>query len=399
MARRAVTPDGTFCSSCGTAVEAGTGLCFSCGQPFEGEGPGTKCPQCGRVVDEQEAKCPTCGTALPEPEAAPSGADLLDQLKAFRAQGRAETAQLEQVPSAMPEETEASLLAELESLWKLSEPFEQVVTARRKRLEQMDRLIAAARRRVREIEGSTNPTEVREREELKKQVQEITLERDEILKIEYGITEMERIYRNIITMQQKELRSKEDALRARLEGFRKEIGMRDAERTQLAGREKEFADREQELLGKIAELEERLKAAPPRPGNPFEIPPGTDSAGSPHEVAGVTREQWLAAQKEIQESLMKLRGTQGEIVLPTATNVRDLRMRMTELEESLEKITEEKKQIEDQLAALKGIDEHVRDVLREVDELLGRLPDAEIKKFARSGAYKKYEELMDRLGL
>ncbi|HEV8594835.1 MAG TPA: zinc ribbon domain-containing protein [Thermoplasmata archaeon] len=397
MARRLMTPDGIFCSSCGTAGEATAQLCYACGQPFEGDAPGTKCPQCGRAVDEQDAKCPTCGSGLPQPSEAPiPTGDLIKEIKAFRQETREVLGPLEKSTSAMPEETEAALLAELESLWKLSEPFEKVVVARRKRLEQMDKLIAAARRRVRELEASGNPAEVREREELKKQVQEVLMERDEILKIEFGITEMERIYRNIITMQQKELRAKEDALKARLEGFRKEIGMRDEERTALADREADLARKEEELERRMSEFEARMKSlgapSPPAGGDPQEsAKDGPDS--------GVTREQWLAAQKEIQEALLKLRGTGGEIILPTAVNVRDLRIRLTELEESIEKIEGEKNDLEAELSRLKASEDHVRDVLKEVDELLAKLPDPEIKKFARSEAFKKYEALMESLGL
>lgn len=394
MARRTQTPDGTFCSACGSAAEPAEALCGSCGTPFEGDAVGVRCPQCGRVVDERESTCPTCGMGLPRVlvDAIPTR-DLIDELRKFREQARRESGRLEQVPTAMPEETEAAFLAELESLWKMSEPFEQVVAARRKRLEQMDRLIAAARRRVRELEESANPAEVRERDELKRQVQEVLLERDEILKIEYGITEMDRIYRNIITMQQKELRSKEDALRARLEGFRKEIGLRDAERQSLAEREAELERREKELEAKVREAEARERDdAGPRPGP-------SETTGPPPEMPDVTREQWLAAQKEIQEALLKLRGSDGEIILPTATNVQSLRMRLTELEESLEKLTEEKNALERELEALRSAEEHARFVLKEVDELLAKLPDDEIKRFARSDAFKKYEQLMERLGL
>ncbi len=237
---------------------------------------------------------------------------------------------------------------------------------------------------------------MREREELKRQVQDVLLERDEILKIEFGITEMERIYRNIITMQQKELRTKEEALKARLEGFRKEIGMRDEERQVLADREAELERREADLTAKIAEFEARLTSIGPRsPPDRSPAEPGGDAGDG----GGVTREQWLAAQKEIQDALLKLRGTEGEIVLPTAGNVRDLRMRLTELEESLEKITDEKGQLEAEIGVLRTSEDHLRDVLREVDELLAKLPDSEIRKFARSEAFKKYERLMDRLGL
>ena len=389
MAQRIVVADGALCSNCGTAVEARAGLCFSCGQPFEGDVAGTNCPQCGRASAAAEPRCPACGADLPRSDAPPPGSErdgILDKIAALRHEGRAGADRLEEIPSAMPEQTEQTLLADLESVWKRSEPFEQVVLARRKRLEQMDRLVAAARRRVRELEQSLAPAEVREREELKRQVQEVLLERDEILKIEFGITEMERIYRNIITMQQKELRAKEDALKARLEGFRKEIGMRDAERQALADRERDLEARERALQGKLAEAE--ANRASPEPSPP--PAPGADS---------VTREQWLAAQREIQEALMQLRGRDGEIILPTVEGVRDLRIRVTELEEGLEKATEERNRIEQEIGSLRAAEQEVRAVLQEIDDLLGKLPDDEIKRFARSEAFKRYEQLLARLGV
>lgn len=394
MARRILTPDGGICSGCGAAVERSADLCFACGQPFEGDAHGTKCPQCGNIVDEAQEACNVCGTTLPrvEEELSP---DLLREMREFRAQNREDASRLERVPTAMPEETEAGLLAELESLWKLSEPFEQVVSQRRKRLQLMDRLIASARRRVRELEESAIPAEVREREELKRQLQEVLLERDEILKIEYGITEMERIYRNIITMQQKELRQKEEALRARLEGFRREIGMRDAERQVLADREATLEKREQEIESRLADLaarERELEAARD------EVQDG--QPGAPPEREGVSREEWLSAQKEVQEAMLKLRGKEGDVgLVSTATAVRDLRVRVSELEESIERITEERNRLEAELTRIREAEEEAREVLRLIDDLLGMLPDEEVRKFARSKAYSRYEKMMERHGL
>ena len=62
MARRILTPDGVFCSGCGNLAspaegpsnQMSDGLCYSCGQPFEGEATGTRCRQCGRGVEDGE---------------------------------------------------------------------------------------------------------------------------------------------------------------------------------------------------------------------------------------------------------------------------------------------------------------------------------------------------------
>jgi len=387
-----------------------TELCVGCGQPFEAEVPGFVCTRCGHVVEAGPERCPMCNLELPAPPQAPvSGRGLpppfvppagppseplkdtvLGKFLEFREQSRSEGAKLEHHPSAMPEESEAQLLAELESLWKLSEPFEQVVTSRRRRLEQMDRLIAGARRRIRELEESELREEVTEREELKRQLAQVLQERDEILKIEFGITEMERIYRNIITLQQKELKSKEASLKGRLEGFRKEIQLRDEERRGIADREKDLAEKEQELADRESDLVRKLAetdAVRPRPS-------------ARQEPDGVTRAEWLKAQQDIQESLLKLRETEGEAALsPRASTMRDLQVRVSELEEILEKTVEERTRTERELKDVRDTEEVAREVLKVLDELLGQLPDKTIREFARSKAFESYEKLLTHLGL
>ena len=410
MSLRIKTQAGGFCSSCGVSSESVKDLCVGCGQPFEAEVPGFVCSRCGHVVEAGPERCPMCNLELPAataaplterglpppfvPAAGPPSEPLKDTVLGkfleYREKSRAEGAKLDKHITSVPEESEAQLLAELESLWKLSEPFEQVVTSRRKRLEQMDRLIAGARRRIRELEESEVPEEVREREELKKQLAQVLQERDEILKIEFGITEMERIYRNIITLQQKELKSKEESLKARLEGFRKEIQLRDQERRELADREKELTERERELAKREKAIGEKIVEK-------GEVRPAAPDRAEPD---GVTRAEWLRAQKDIQESLLKLRETEGEApLLPRASSVRDLQVRVSELEEILEKTVEEKARTERELKDLRAAEDGMREVLRVLDELLGQLPDKTIREFAHSKAYESYEELMNRLGL
>jgi hypothetical protein len=72
---------------------------------------------------------------------------------------------------------------------------------------------------------------------------------------------------------------------------------------------------------------------------------------------------------------------------------------VTELEEAIEKIIDEKQKLEGEIGDMRGAEAHVREVLKEVDDLLGKLPEEEIRRFARSEAFKRYEKLMERLDL
>lgn len=150
MALRIRTQAGRFCSSCGVAAEAAIDLCIGCGQPFESDVIGFVCSLCGHAVEATAERCPMCnlelphappeaGRSLPPPigpmlQAAPErSAPAADPVGEGTTKVQTAPAEKRDEVATLPEESDAQLLAELESLWKLSEPFEQVVASRRKR--------------------------------------------------------------------------------------------------------------------------------------------------------------------------------------------------------------------------------------------------------------------------
>src|SRR2546427_823025 len=58
-----------------------------------------------------------------------------------------------------------------ESLWKLAEPFDRMLERRKQRLEQMEELIEQAQARIKTLAGSENPDDIRERDELKREIE------------------------------------------------------------------------------------------------------------------------------------------------------------------------------------------------------------------------------------
>src|SRR3990170_3916677 len=134
MALRALTPSGaTYCSECGADAPRAATACGVCGRPFQGDLEAKRCPFCGGVLIRSIARCYHCGISLPPEAAGPRNPALL----------------------------------------KFSEPFQKILLARKRRVVQMDALVALARRRIRMLETSLHPAEVREREELKRQIEEI----------------------------------------------------------------------------------------------------------------------------------------------------------------------------------------------------------------------------------
>ena len=386
MALRALTPSGTaYCSDCGAETLPDAEECAVCGRQFEGVLDAIRCPFCGAILFRGATECYHCGREVgplaPPPEREAGRREerhlrsLLDATeKAVEAPAGASVPAPPADPPPPPPDAPPKVTGAADegtALWMLSEPFQRMLVARKKRIEQMDAIVARARRRVRMLEVSQNPIEMREREELKRQIAEILVEREDILKIEEGIMGMERIYRNILHLQQTQLRDREDSLKARLETFRKELERREQEKEHIKEREKDLDTREQRLgermrdleekTARLSAIEEELKRRGPRAPTP----------PSPEEIT----------------------------IEPADAEIHDLKLRLTELEEQMEKLAEEKNRLSEERQRASAFYEEVKGVLRTLDELLGNLPEARIKKFAKSEDFQAYEKVLDALGM
>ncbi|TLZ69770.1 MAG: hypothetical protein E6K10_09980 [Methanobacteriota archaeon] len=385
MALRALTPSGAaYCSECGADTPPTGETCTACGRAFEGVLEAVRCPFCAAILFRNATECYRCGREVPPAEREASEesyfAKLMDNTRRGNRQPepRTEAAGLPATGIADP------------ALWKLSDSFQQVLQNRKKRIEQMDSLVARARRRVRMLESSNNPIEIREREELKRQIAEILVEREEIVKIEQGIGEMERIYRNILELQQTQLRDREESLKTRVEAFQKELERREQEKAEIKEREADLNRREAEFRGLLDRLHEREREADARDTRLSELVKNLEARTAQLE----SNEQGLRKQAA------QVRGRSSEITIEAPDpETRDLQLRVTELEEQMEQITEEKNRIQQEHARLSALQDEVKAVLRFLDELLGKLPEEEVKKFAKSKEFEAYEKVLDAHGL
>src|SRR5436309_1887959 len=120
---------------------------------------------------------------------------------------------------------------------RCGEPFEGMLERRKQRLEQMEALIERAQARIKTLEGSEDPEHVKEREDLKRQIETLLLEKEDILKLEEGLVDMETTYRNILRMQKEEVKARETTLRGRSSASRHELESRDEPFGQSKARE------------------------------------------------------------------------------------------------------------------------------------------------------------------
>ena len=415
MAQRALTPGNeAHCSECGAATTPDANACARCEQPFEGSIQAIFCPICNSINPAEARGCRNCKAKFPEPgsvsppapppsEISPEEEYLRRILQLSREKARSRTAPAAaEEPEARPGSEPASLLEGDEgavegSLWKLSEPFDRMLERRRRRLEQMDFLIERARSRIKALEAARNPLEIRERDDLKRQIEELLLEKEDILKLEEGLANMENTYRSILRLQQDELKAREASLRGRINAFQHELESREKAFGQLKERESDIVRREDEfrfLMNRVHERERELEKREELLRDKARLLDERHHAMSEAEV-DLERKRW-----ELQQRSGGKEPSKGEtITIRSDADLADLKGRMNQLEEQMERAIDERNALIEQQKELLGLREDLKVVMKDLDELLGDLPPDRIRDFAKSDKYALYERILERLEL
>ena len=171
----------------------------------------------------------------------------------------------------------------------------------------------------------------------------------ERIKILDRIREIQNYYGEFLENYQKILKKKEALLKGRIDEFQKEVERRKIQAKMLVEKEKELLEREHKLRERERAIENELQEIVEK--------------GKTMEEGEISREEWMEQQRKIQEKLYQLR---EEVVKKSAVSEK-------------EKLTKE--------------------VLKILDELLGKLPDEVIEEFARSKDFDLYKKVMEMYGL
>ena len=419
MAQRALTPgNAAYCSECGAETKSDATACARCGQSFDGSMQAVFCPICNSINPADAAECVNCDAKFPEPGTIGTSAPLSSadgspeeeylrrilQLSREKAKARGGEGGSDDRSSGGAEP--ASFLesggrdGEMEdSLWKLAEPFDRMLERRKRRLAQMDALIGRARSRIKGLESSTNPLEIRERDELKRQIEELLLEKEDILKLEEGLVTMENTYRNILRLQQDELKARETSLRGRIDAFRRELESREKAFGQLKERESDFIRREDEfrsVMNRIHERQRELEKREELLRDKGRLLDERHHALSEAEV-DLERKRW-----EVEQKASGGRPTPKEestITVQSDSEIGELKNRMVQLEEQMEQSVDERNKLLEQQKELLRLRDELKVVMKDVDELLGELPPDKIRNFAKSKKFALYEKILERLEL
>ncbi len=412
------TEDGTtYCSSCNTKVEGLASNCPNCGKSFDTNQDATRCASCGVPNLPGSISCLKCGkmlrAATPEKQTPPPEPPKEEPQPPPLEEKPAEVVPTpppsEQIHSDRPqepieeenEETKKDLEAtkrRTQSLWELSEPFEKVIRSRRRRLAKINYLLEMTKEKLEALEEDQTPEDEAERAKLKHQVEEIMGEKEEIVNIEEGIAEMERIYRNLLALQETELQKKQDALRSRLQTFEEKVEEWTQERNGFRSREDNLKTRETEIQRRLQEIEQRELGILGR-----EKQLKDKMRDLRREELDIMKMKFTGDSSSLQTKrgwVKKGDGTEAEVVPVDSSggpspDQEEINRRINELEKQVKKAVEEGENLKAVNETFTKNQVELKRILKILDDLLEKLPDNEIKKFADSEDFKLYEKVLE----
>ena len=426
MAKKIRSESGSiYCSYCGTSVDEDDKSCSNCGESLESEVvEGRVCHACGSPVGRMADTCPKCGISLVDVGSGKSeeddylskllgwGDETEEVLKEKIEEKQKALNIFKKVTGAEGEEVKSGL--EVEEIERLEEPFKKVLIVTTNLLEDVDKKIKVLEERLEEEES----------EEIFEEIKMLRIEKDHLESLEEGINYMSNAVEAVIDKQQEEIERKQEELTERVQEFKKVVKKKEEEKStiqeekgNLQNKEKELKMWEIQLKAWEDDIKEKEKRLNDLKGNYEEGEKKLEQIENDLPEGKITPEEWREEQRKIQQELFQLKdmweeGEEGiqDIDEITSDNITILKntlkkkeekwkQKIDELEYELEELRKERDSIhsEGSLVGIK-IDE-VGVVLSVLDKLLGELPEERIEKFAKSKYFKKYEKLMDALGL
>jgi len=405
MALRAITPSQeAYCAECHVKLSLDETSCPHCGKDFTGVIDAGLCGHCGTVVPVSEDKCSMCG-AMFNPVNTQTGFNETEYLRrmlhwrSLKADQRA-TSLLQQTvdPSiSLPSVITSPFSPEpINILYQLAEPLDKVLKLRKRRLQQMDGLIAEAKQRIDELGEASDPLKQKEKSRLRRWIDETEAEREDLSTIETSMVEMEKIYKNLLTLQQVEMQTKEESIRMRLDSVGTELERMEREKMTIQEREDEIQRKEDELrqiLERIGEKEKELSSLE-RLLTQRVAEAEQQKKKLEDTEKQLEKDKWLSAQKDIQSQLISMKTSGG--TAPSKQESLEIESRLRELEEQNRRLDEQNRRIHAEKDEMKNLLRDIGKLFNVLDDLLGKLPEEVIDKFAKSDDFSLYETILQK---
>ena len=323
---------------------------------------------------------------------------------------------------------------------KLGKPFESILERNLMNLTLIEKELEEKKDELKGLESKKGENIKNTRSLLEEEIGDLQKKRQAIKSYESNILILGGAFRKLLGQQQTELFRWEKDLKKRVSAFQKEVEMRRKQREKLKkredaldkreeelshrfldlkSRENEIIVKEEKLIKRIEELkikEEELKAWETE----IEVSKGAEAqmALGKEGDNNFNKDVWLKEQKKLQADLFKMRNQEMESGdSQSATNMWDGNAQLMEddlkerekefenLKNELEKLNTVIIEKDREIEKLKGgeheftLDEETKKLLKILDDLLEKLPEEVVDKFAKSDDYLLYEKVLEKFKL
>jgi hypothetical protein len=433
---------GKHCTSCETLIAVEAGSCPICGEkfaPIEGDNESEK-----PLNHEEEAMIsqlltwtkarepPTVEDSVEDKKEREHALHVLRSLTVGESE-EAVTERIERIET--PKEKKDDAETRGKQLVKVGKPFEATLEQNMINLNQAEVELSEKRAKLRLVEGKTDVSSLESKRKLEIEIKELKDKKQSLISYQSDILMMGGAYRKLLKEQQGELLKIEAELKKRVEAFRKELDRRKKQKERLRKREAALDKREEDLSHRFLDLKKRSNEIISSGDNlkqrqeelrakeaalirweeeitasrEIETRANVGGVGNP----GQTKQQWMEEHKRLQADLVMVRSGVVNDENRTQSNVLDdhsqemenaliekeneLNNRKKELDELKTMISEKDKEIEilKASAAESAVEEDTRKILKILDDLLEKLPEEIVDKFAKSNDYLLYEKVLD----
>jgi hypothetical protein len=317
----------------------------------------------------------------------------------------------------------------------VGKPFESTLEQNMVAIIQTESNIKEISVQLKEMDGKTDTESQRRRFKVEFQLRELEKKKQSLVSYQSDVLMMGGAYRKLLKEQQGELLKIEAELKKRVEAFRSEVERRKKQKERIRKRVEALDKREEDLSHRFLDLKKRsneIKAMEDGLKQRQEelklkensLVQWEEEISASREAdlkasvgmdanPGTTKEKWLAHHQELQADLYTVRsgivenekrkqqGTSSDDFLRLENDLKYKENELVERQKELEGLKSSLIEKDNEIEKLKSaaseslINEDTRNILKILDDLLEKLPEEIVDKFAKSDDYLLYEKVLD----
>jgi len=322
---------------------------------------------------------------------------------------------------------------------KMGKPFESILERNLMNITLIDNELEEKNEELKRLKGQKGKGIEDKKVKLEKEIGEMNKKKQAMMSYESNILMLGGAFRRLLGHQQSELFRWETDLKKRVAAFQKEVKMRKKQKEKMKNKEDTLDKREEELSNRFLDLKSRENELSAREQKlekklkdlktkevelktwetEIESNRSNESQITPQEEnKNFNKEEWLKEQRKLQADLFRVReqvtgsenglhsmGKMNEVFNNMENNLKEREGELENLKNQLKEINAVIIEKDREIENLKDgeheftVDEDTKKLLKILDDLLEKLPEEVVDKFARSDDYLLYEKVLEKYKL